>query len=217
MSMTVVLADDHAVVREGLRLILEASGDITVVGEAADGREAVRVSRELQPNVVVMDISMEGLNGIDATSQIRERCRSTQVVVLSMHGTSEHVSRAFRAGATGYVLKESAGAEIVAAVRAAHIGRRYLSNKIADLVFRGYVTCPGSGSARGAIESLSQREREVVQLVAEGKTSKEIGAMVHLSPKTVETYRSRAMRKLGVQGLANLVKFAIEHGLTTPS
>ena len=213
MAIRVFLADDHGVVRDGLRLLLEAQGDITVVGDAATGREAVRQVQELGPDVVVMDIAMPELNGIEATYQLREMCPAIQIVILSIHSATEHILRALRAGARGYLLKESAGTEVVEAVRAVHAGRRYLSQRISDTVIDGYLRQDPGDRVRSPLESLSPREREVLQLVVEGKTSAEIGKILFLSPKTVETYRSRLMQKLGINGLPGLVKFALQHGL----
>jgi len=213
MSITVFLADDHAVVRDGLRLLLEAQGDIRVVGDAANGREAVHQVAQLRPDVVIMDIAMPELNGIEATRQIHEACPSAQVVVLSMHYTTEHIFRALQAGARGYLLKESAGIEVVNAVRTVHTGHRYLSQKISDKVIDDYVRQREAAGARSPLARLSPREREILQLVAEGKSSAEIAGLLSLSPKTVETYRSRLMRKLGIRDLAGLIKFAVLKGL----
>jgi DNA-binding NarL/FixJ family response regulator len=214
MAIRVLLVDDHAVVRDGLRFLLEAGGNITVVGEAADGRQAVRQVQALLPDVVVMDIAMPELNGIEATEQIRQACPSTQVVILSMYATKEHILRALRAGANGYLLKESAGQEVVDAIRAVRAGRRYLSQSIAETVIDDYVHERQAPPAQSPLERLSSREREVLQLVVEGKSSTEIAEILYLSPKTVETYRSRLMQKLGLSDLPSLVKFAIQHGLT---
>jgi DNA-binding NarL/FixJ family response regulator len=172
----VLLADDHAVVRDGLRVLLEAQSDISVVGDVANGREAVRFVLQQHPDVVVLDIAMPELNGIEATQQIHDASPSTQVLILSMHSTTEHIFRALQAGARGYLLKESAGTEV--------------------------------------LDNLSPRERQILQLVVEGKSSAEAAAMLFLSPKTVDTYRSRMMQKLGIGDLASLVKFAIQHGVT---
>jgi DNA-binding NarL/FixJ family response regulator len=214
MAIRVFLADDHAVVRDSLRFLLEANPDISVVGDAADGREAVRNVQKLHPDVVIMDIAMPGLNGVEATLQIRHGSPATQVVILSMYSSTEHIFRALQAGAQGYVMKESAGKEVVNAVRAVHAGRRYLSQRIADTMIDNYVYVRQTGQVKSPLEHLSPREREVLQLVVEGKSSAEIAQILYLSSKTVETYRSRLMHKLGVNDLPSLVKFAIEHGLT---
>ncbi len=212
-AIRVFLADDHAVVRDGLRLILEAQGDIAVVGEAANGHQAVRLVQQLRPDVVVMDIAMPELNGIEATREIRQSCPATQAVILSMHSTAEHIFRALEAGARGYLLKESAGLEVVEAVRAVHAGRRYLSQRISDTVIDDYLR-QRQAATKDPLERLTPRERQVLQLVAEGKSSAEIGDILFLSPKTVDTYRSRLMQKLGLSDLPSLIRFAIQHGIT---
>ena len=214
MTITVFLADDHAIVRDGLRAFLSAQPDIEVVGEASNGREALRQIAEIGPDVAVLDIAMPELNGIDATQQIRRASPATQVVILSMHATEEHIFRALQAGARGYVLKESAGAELVEAVRAVYAGHRHLSQKISDKVIDEYVRQREAGETECPLARLSQREREILPLVVEGKTSNEIAGILSLSPKTVETYRCRMMHKLGISDLPALVKFAIRHGLT---
>lgn len=210
MAITVFLADNHGVVRDGLCLLLEAQTDISVVGSAANGREAVREVRRLCPDMVIMDIAMPELSGIDATLEIREACPSTKVLILSMFSTIEHISRALQAGAHGYLLMESTGAELVDAVRAVHAGHRYLSQKITGAVIDDYTR---KRHASSPLESLSSRERQILQLIAEGKSSAYAAKILFLSPKTVETYRSRLMRKLGISGFPSLIKFAIQHGL----
>jgi DNA-binding NarL/FixJ family response regulator len=215
VTITVLLADDHAVVRDGLRLLLEAQPDLSVIGDAANGREAVRQVARLCPDVVVMDIAMPELNGIEAAREIGEVCPSTQIIILSIHSTTEHVFRALQAGARGYLLKESAGIEVVNAVRAVYAGHRYLSQKISDSLIDDYVRQRQAAEAKSPLARLSPREREVLQLVVEGKSSAEIADTLSLSVKTVETYRTRLMHKLGVSDLPALVKFAIQHGLTS--
>jgi len=210
----IYLADDHAVFRDGLRLLLEAEPDITVVGDAAEGRKAAAEVEALRPDVVVLDIGMPGLNGIEAARRIRERCPDAGMVILSMHGTSEHIYQALSAGAQAYVLKESAGTEVVEAIRSVMAGRRYLSRKISDVVVEDYLGDRNFREPRSPIANLTHREREVLQLVVEGRSSREIASMVHLSPKTVDTYRCRLMQKLGVQDIPALVKFCIRHGIT---
>jgi len=205
--ITVYLVDDQRILREGLRALLELDGDIRVVGEAADGRAALDGILAANPDVALMDVTMPDLNGIDATQILTQKVPHVKVIILSVHSDSEHVYRAFQAGAIGYLLKESAGAEVIAAVRAAQQGRRYLSPKIADaLALRR--------DPRGPFESLSAREREVLQLTVAGATSAAIAGKLNLSPKTVDTYRSRVMEKLGAQNLPELVRMAIKHGLT---
>lgn len=213
MSITVFLADDHTVVRDGLRHLLEAQHDIRVIGDAATGREAVHQVELLRPHIVVMDIAMPELNGIEATRKILDRCPGTQVIILSMHSTNEHIRRAFKAGAHGYLLKESAGNEVVLAVRSVHDNHYYLSQKLSDILINDYGKL--AYEAEGPLAHLSSREKEVLQLVVEGKSNTEIAKTLSLSPKTIETYRSRLMSKLDIHDLPGLVKFAIKHGLTT--
>jgi DNA-binding NarL/FixJ family response regulator len=215
MPITVFIADDHAMVREGLRLIIETERDISVIGEAADGRQAVRLIQRLAPDVVIMDIAMPQLNGIEATEQILNSKTSTHIIILSMHSSKEHIFRALEAGAKGYLLKESAGKEMVTAVRAVNAGKRFLSDRISQTVIEGYIHQRRADSKESPIKRLSAREREVLQLVVEGKSSTEIASSLFLSPKTVETYRSRLMQKLGIKDLPSLVKFAIQHGMTS--
>lgn len=213
MTIRVLLADDHSILRDGLEALLQRQDNITVVAHAQNGREAVRKSIELKPDVVIADIVMPELDGIEATRQIRKSCPATQVLILSMHSTTEHIFHALRAGAKGYLLKESAGAEVVAAVKSVYEGNRYLSRKIADTVVDEYVQGHQPTSPLG---TLSARERQILQLVAAGKSTADIARTLFLSPKTVDTYRSRLMQKLDIDSFAGLVKFAIECGLLPP-
>jgi DNA-binding NarL/FixJ family response regulator len=211
MTITVMLADDHAVVRDGLRFLLESAGDIQVIAQAGDGRLAVEQAIRYHPQVVVMDISMPLLNGIEATQQICAACPDTRVVMLSIHSDMEYIHRALRAGASGYLLKESAGAEVVMAMRNVRAGLRYLSQKIDEAALADFIQF---NREKSPLESLSRREREVFQLTVEGKSSAAIADLLCLSAKTVDTYRSRIMHKLGLHDLPALVKFAIQHGIT---
>ena len=214
--INVFLADDHAVVRDGMGALMDAEQDIQVVGTAGDGRQAVRQIKKTQPDIVVMDIAMPELNGIDATRQISEACPAVKVIILSMHDSSEHIYQALKAGAKGYLLKESAGKEVMTAVRAVSSGRRYLSDRIEEMVIEDYVLQRDAAPQKSPLEKLSDRERQILQLVVEGKSSTEISETLFLSSKTVDTYRSRLMQKLGIRDLPGLVKFAIQHGLTAP-
>jgi DNA-binding NarL/FixJ family response regulator len=208
----VLLADDHALVRYGLRTLLELSG-VEVIAEASEGREALRLARTLEPDVAILDVTMPGLNGIDAAELLREQCPKTRVVILSMHADREHVHRAFAAGASAYLLKGSAHEEVLAAVQAVQVGRQYLSRELAPV---NRADTPDAGKT-GPLDSLSRRERQVLQLVVEGHSSAQIAAIVHLSPKSVDTYRSRLMKKLDLSDVTALVKFALQHGLTPGS
>lgn len=213
MTIKVFIADDHAVVRDGLCALLEDHPDITVVGDASDGRQAVSRVKATNPDVVIMDINMPELNGIDATRQVLEDNPKLGVIILSILGTTEHVFRALQAGALGYLLKETAGREVVDAVLAVAAGKRYLSNPVTDILVADYIHQREQLAEQSPLESLSTREREVLNLVLAGKSSAEIGKLLFLSAKTVETYRSRLMRKLGIHDLPELVKFAIQNGL----
>jgi DNA-binding NarL/FixJ family response regulator len=211
MNIRVLVADDHAVVRDGLRALLDLQKDISVIGDATDGRQAVSEAERLRPDVVVMDITMPELNGIEATERICKAHPGVRVLMLSMHASTEYIYRALQAGAQGYLLKESAAVEVVDAVRALYAGRRYFSHKISDMLVDDYVR---EHRPVSPLESLSLREREILQLIVEGKTNAEVAAQLSLSVKTVETYRSRLMHKLRIGDLPALVKFAIQHGIT---
>jgi DNA-binding NarL/FixJ family response regulator len=210
MTINVFLADDHAVVRDALRCLLETQGDIRVIGDAANGREAVRQVRQLEPDVLLMDIAMPELNGIEATVQIRRACPSVRVLILSMHSSLEHVREALKAGAQGYLLKKSGGMEVIEAVRAVHADGAYLSQKIAGTMIADY----RGEHPESPLDALTRRERQILQLVVEGKSNLEASRSLFLSQKTVETYRCRMMQKLGVTRLPQLMKFALHHGIT---
>jgi DNA-binding NarL/FixJ family response regulator len=212
MTIRVLLADDHTLMREGLRALLATAPDISVIGEARTGREAVSAVQQLAPDVIVMDIAMPDLNGIEAARLIHARYPEMRIVMLSMHSTAEHVYRALEAGASGYLLKETAADEVITATRAVYAGRQYLCTALAGSV-GGSATFARTSSP---VDSLSSREQQVLQMVVEGKTSSEIAHVLCLSPKSVETYRNRLMKKLGVENIPALVKFAVEHGLTPP-
>jgi DNA-binding NarL/FixJ family response regulator len=215
MSIAVFIADDHTVVRDGLRLLIETQSDMKVVSEASNGREAARQVLRTSPDVVIMDLAMPELNGVEATRQIRENCPATKVIILSMHSSSEHIFQALKAGAHGYLLKESAGMEVISAIRVVHSGKRYLSEKIGDRMIDEYILNREIVETGSPLSKLSTREREILQLVVEGKSSADIGRTLFISPKTVETYRSRLMQKLGISDLAGLIRFAMQHGITS--
>jgi DNA-binding NarL/FixJ family response regulator len=208
--ISVLVADDHALMREGLVELLKKYTDITVVATAANGREAVQLAREHRPQVAIFDISMPELNGIDATRELAQQAPGVRVLILSMHAGAQHIMQALAAGAHGYLLKQSASEEVAGAVRAVAAGRRYLSPEVSGVL----VKQRGRPPAVGLLETLSSRERQIMQLVAEGRSSTAIGLDLHLSPKTVDTYRSRLMQKLRVKDVSALIKLAILHGLT---
>ena len=214
MSVRVLLVDDHRMMREGLRVLLAGAPDIEVVGEAADGRTALDLVRTLRPDVVVMDVGMPELNGVEATRRIRAENEGVKVIALSTHTDKSYVHHMLEAGACGYVLKISAHDELLRAVRAASLGRTYLSPEIAGVVVERS-THEHAGGEVTAYSTLGAREREVLQLVAEGKTSSETAEEMHISIKTVETHRRNIVQKLGLHGTAELTKYAIREGLTT--
>jgi two-component system response regulator NreC len=212
MPLSIVLADDHPVVRRGMQALLEAEPDIAIVGETGDGLEAVRMVERLRPDVLILDLMMPGLSGLEALPIVRQRSPRTRVVVLSMHSNSAFVATALKGGATGYVLKGSEEENLVRAVREAAAGRRYLSPPVTERAIDAYIE-----QARTAPldphETLSAREREVLQLAAEGKTGAEAAARLHLSHRTVENHRASLMRKLGLKNQSELVRYALRRGL----
>jgi len=211
MNIRVLLVDDHAVVRDGLTALLHAHSGIEVVGSFGEGREALLAAARLQPQIAILDIAMLRLNGIETARLFHDEFPEVSLLMLSMYADTEHVNQALRAGASGYVLKESAASEVVAAVRALAAGGRYMSERIGGWVLEDYLN---GRAADDPLERLSARERQVMQQVVEGRTSAEIAALLNLSPKSVDTYRSRMMTKLDVEDLPSLVKFAIRHGIT---
>lgn len=213
MKTRVLLADDHTILREGLRLMLESRGDVEVIAESASGKETVLLAGRLKPQVVVLDIAMPELNGIEAARQIHARYPEIRLVILSMHASEEHVFRALQAGAQAYLLKDSAGSELYQAVHAVCQDKRYFSQRITEMLVGDYLRVRDLSQAKSPLDSLSEREREVMQQVVEGHTSAQIAQSLSLSIKTVESYRSRIMAKLGLKDLTELVRFAILHGV----
>lgn len=211
MRIKVLIADDHALVAEGLSALIREESDLEVVACIGNGREAVRMAGELAPDVVVMDLSMPELNGIDATKMIRERQPATQVLILSMYSKHEYVVRALQAGASGYLLKKATAKNLPDAIRAVHRGERFLSPQVVNDIVDNYVR---GGTPAGPLDILSARERQVLQLIVEGQPTHVIAQKLNLSPKTVETYRVRVMQKLNLIDVPSLVKFAIQHGIT---
>jgi len=212
VEIKILLCDDHKIFREGLKNLIAPLKAFRVVGEAADGAEAVELAARLHPDVVVMDISMPVLNGIVATRRILAADKKARVVTLSMHSEKRYVLEALRAGAKAYLLKESAFEELAAAVRSVYAGKTYLDPSVASSVVEG---CLASGVAEPRHSNLSEREKEVLQLIAEGKTTKQLALLLKVSVKTVETHRNRLMEKLGIHSVAGLTKYALREGLTT--
>lgn len=206
----IVLVDDHGVMRDGLRAILQSQPDMTVVGEAGDGVEAIQTLVRHKPDVVLLDLSLPLLSGLDVLCEMRARRLATAALVLSMHDSGDSVRTALAQGARGYLPKGTAALEVVRAVRAVHAGRRYLPQSLAGRTLEALLE---SGAAVRPIDALSHRERQVLRLVCEGKTSQEIGVLLHVSSKTVDTYRARLMSKLGVGDVPSLVRLAIREGV----
>jgi two-component system response regulator NreC len=212
-AITVFLADDHTIVRQGLAKLLEAESDLRVVGEAENGREAVVKVEKLRPDVVLMDIAMPMLNGIEATRQIKRICPQTKVIILSMHSHDRYISELFSLGASGYMLKSSTGADIVSAIHTAAKGSTYLSPSISDKVIEDYLSLKKKSHQDDLYTRLSNREREVFQMIAEGRSTKEIAKILYLSPSTVKTHRSNIMEKLEMDNISQLIQFAIHIGI----
>ncbi|MEK7678089.1 MAG: response regulator transcription factor [Verrucomicrobiota bacterium] len=211
-KITIMLADDHAIVRQGLRFLLEAESDFSIVGEAGDGLETLRLLEKLQPAVLVVDVMMPALNGLEVARQVSRRFPQTRVVVLSMHANEAYVLEALRNGALGYVLKCSTAADLVKAIREAIAGRRYLSPPLSDQQIESYIQ-KARNTQLDRFETLTTREREVLQMVAEGCTSAAIAHRLGISPRTVEVHRGNLMRKLGLQSQTDLIRYALARGI----
>lgn len=209
----VLLADDHVLIRAGLRMVVDAQPDLMVVGEAGDGREAVSMAETLKPDVAVMDIGMPVLNGIEAARQIHEKLPDAHIVMLSMHSDEGYVLRALKAGAKAYLLKDSAEADLARAIRAAADGKSFFSPSVGRVLLEDYMRKLQRTGAEDSYELLSPREREVLQLVAEGKSSKEVAGLLNVSVNTVETHRARVMQKLNLHGIPELILYAVRKGI----
>ena len=212
-KIRILLADDHTVMREGLRLLLERQPDFIVVGEAEDGRQAVALAETEDPSVVVMDIAMPLLNGIEATRQIVSRNHKIAVIILSMHSDESYVLRALKAGARGYLLKDSAEADLIKAVRSVCQGRTSFSPAISRMLLEDYIRQLQQRGEEDSYDLLSSREREVLQLIAEGKSNKEVASMLYLSLYTVETHRAHILQKLNLHSVPELILYAVRKGI----
>jgi two-component system response regulator NreC len=212
-KIRILLADDHKLMRSGLRLLIEQQPDLSVVGEAGDGREAVSMAKSLRPDVTVMDIGMPNLNGIEASHQITHSHPEIAVVMLSMHADESYVLRALKAGAKGYLLKDSAEADLIRAVRAVAGGKSFFSPVVSKVLLDDYMRKLKRSGAEDAYDLLTPREREILQLVAEGKSNKEVANLLNLSVYTVETHRSNIMQKLNLRGVPELILYAVRKGI----
>jgi DNA-binding NarL/FixJ family response regulator len=215
-KVDVLLVDDHAVVRQGLRALLEAEGDLAVVGEAENGREAVLLAKKVLPDVVLMDVAMPGMNGLEATRQILKKVPSTKVLVLTSYGEDDNVAQLMEAGATGYLVKQTAAADLLKAIRQVHDGKAFFSPGIARRLRQHESNGCLNGHPGKSASKLTSREAEVLQLVAEGLANKQIAAELSISIKTVEKHRQQAMNKLNIHGVAGLTRYAISKGWVEP-
>jgi DNA-binding NarL/FixJ family response regulator len=215
MAIRVLLADDHSLVRAGIRSLLGAMAEVQVVGEASSGEEALELAGREQPDVVLMDIAMKGITGLEAAARMRDRHPSVRVVILSMHSGEEYVLQALRAGAAGYLLKDAAVAELPLALRAVLRGEIYISSAVSRVVVSGFLAgmAAADSSVRSPVDALSGRQREILQLIVEGRSIKEIAFMLKLSVKTVETHRRQVMERLQIFDVPGLVRFALRHGI----
>jgi DNA-binding NarL/FixJ family response regulator len=213
MSIRILLADDHAIVRDGLRALLEKQPDMTVAGEASDGREAVQIAEENAPDVVVMDIAMPSMNGIEATRRIVATRPATAVVILSMHQDESYVLRSLKAGARGYLLKDSLRSDVVEAIRSVAQGRSFLTRKVSRLLQEDYIRQMERRGVEDSYDLLTDREREVLQLVAEGRTNKEVASVLNIGLTTVETHRTHILQKLGLHSVPELILYAVRKGI----
>lgn len=214
MSLRVLVVDDHTLVRAGIRSLIEHVPDVESVSEASSGAQAIELIASLAPDVVVMDIGMKGMNGLDATAQIKDGFPDVQVIILSMFSSEEHVMQALRAGASGYLVKDAATSELTVALQSVARGEVYLSPPISKQIVDAYMSRIGSG---GLVETLTPRQREILVLIAEGSSTKEIARQLDLSPKTVETHRAQLMERLGIHDLAGLTRFAVRNHLLADS
>jgi two-component system, NarL family, response regulator NreC len=212
----ILIADDHGIIRAGLKLLLERDPGMEVVGEASDGREAVRLAAELQPDIVIVDIGMPLLNGIDATAQILRENPKVGAIILSMHADESYIMRALNAGAKGYLLKDSADDDLIRAVRTVAEGRPFFSPVIAQTLLEDYVRLMREHRVTDSYELLTEREREVLQLLAEGKSNKEVATVLGLSPYTVESHRNNLMQKLNLHNTADIVLYAVRKAIISP-
>ena len=212
-KIRLLVADDHKIFRQGIKMLLEEESDLQVVGEASDGRDAVKKATELKPDVILMDIAMANLNGLEATRQIKKQLPSAKVIMVTMHKNEEYVLQSFQAGASGFILKEGAVEELVSAIRSINSDKSFLSPSISKTLIDAYMRKMETGKTETPFDLLTDREREVLQLIAEGYTNREVAKSLFISVKTVEAHRAHIMQKLNIHDIAKLVKYAIQKGL----
>jgi two-component system response regulator NreC len=212
-KVRLLIADDHKIFRQGIIKLLEEEPDLQVVGEAADGREVVKKATDLKPDVILMDIAMANLNGLEATKQIKKVLPESKIIMLTMHKNEEYVLQSFQAGASGYILKEGAVEELVSAIRSIHADKSFLSPTVSKTLVDAYLRKMETGKTETPFDLLTDREREVLQLIAEGFTNREVAKQLYISVKTVEAHRAHIMQKLNIHDIAKLVKYAIQKGL----
>lgn len=215
MSIKILIVDNHGILRAGVKLIIDQTDDMKIVGQACDGHEGIELARKLKPDVVLMDISMPGLNGIEATKEIVSENPDIKILALSAYCNRRFVKDMLKAGASGYALKDTMADELIYAIKSVHAGRRYLSEKVTKLIVDDYAQGGSSDSAEELLDKLTTKERELLQLIAENKTTKEAAKLLHVSVKTIEARRLNIIKKLGVSGTAELTKIAIREGLTS--
>ena len=215
MSIKILIVDDHGILRSGVKLIIDQTDDMKIVGQACDGREGIELARKLKPDVVLMDISMPGLNGIEATKEIVSENPGIKILALSAYCNRRFVKDMLNAGVSGYALKDTMADELIYAIKSVHAGQRYLSEKVTKLIVDDYAKGGSSDSAEELLDKLTTRERRLLQLIAENKTTKEAAKLLHVSVKTIEARRLNIIKKLGVSGTAELTKIAIREGLTS--
>jgi len=214
-KVRIVIAEDHTILREGLKSLLSSNPDFEIIGEAEDGREAIRCVEKFKPDLILMDLSMPRINGLDAIKEIKKRFSETKILVLTVHKTEEYILATLKSGADGYILKDSTHAELVLAVKNVLSGKHYISPGISEKVIEGYLEGKKTLKTKSSWETLTQREREILKLIAEGYKNKEIGNYLCISPKTVEKHRANLMEKLDLHNVQALTAFAIEKGLVT--
>ena len=210
--ISIVLADDHQVVRKGLKALLSAETDFNIVGEAGDGLETIRLVEQTHPQILVLDLMMSGVNGLEVTRQVSKKCPETGIIILSMHSNEAYVLEALRSGARAYILKESSPEELVRAIREVYSGKRYLSSPLSERAIEAYMRKTETATV-DSYDQLTTREREILQLTAQGYTNNEIASRLFISPRTVETHRTNLMRKLDLHNHTQLIQYAIQHGI----